>query len=717
MQNVDRWGSQVLLKDGYALQVRCSPRGAFRALHHVADHAAECGCRPHFRGGGGYAGRPLTTMQPDTCATCRELVDIFAAPSVGNHSPIVFATPIVFVVRLRHLTTALAYDIVSVSTLIPQGMYNTASLALAIDMRKAVHYATTPAATPCSSIQFVNWTQQLCAEHVQLWEMISRRVTQEVAHKTKPGRPSRPPSNELRTRAVCPPGPRARTTSPRRVHTFPKRPPEYGSVYLYEMAAQFISGTPLPEEVSHTRHTVDPVGSTSTPGHRFLVEAASVASPTASPEKATNDGALAAHVALCAARDLAGSLTLTSVVALMVSSVAQDALPCSLSEPLGYPLIMAAAMRLATRPVLFGVRDTRTPQEQLAAAEFNELVEHSWHPYQSNTRVQGSSNGTRVAPTPLLLDSLFASAIAGTGRLVSDPQLGGVLPSNRPISLLVVKRMQQWQTAALETLTHLFGSAATVHACTGSTDASDPLMAGRTAAYRRVGLTGTEDEHNECPLRAALGEAWPVSAMSKTQMRDRVVALVLDAEEALRHANECDSPPREDASDGGTRSSDRPTNVLFNTMERLARDGTRPGDVRVRRAATTIAMGSISTDPFEPYLITGQHRGAPDADDVSTGPCGLLTQALAYGGSETYDAVRLDFAVHAPGIHGTCFRCSAKTPSIQTLIPVPHSTCSRCKAQMCFSCGTVAKEEHQEAVVCDACTACVRVHQDPESPL
>jgi hypothetical protein len=780
----DGWGTGLLLADTtYTLHCRVSPPGAFQAAHHVAMHATY-GTRDtsdpdtdhsasYFNIRGGCLGKPPFVVD-STCTTCQSYIGKFTPPSIvappDHPAGKVFATPIVMTLRLRCRRTAIADDVVTVTTFIPQSMYNSVSLSAALESALPPTTAS-PTPAPCSSFHFRNWHECLRSDHVKLWNVVTRHVEMSnesvvdaadaITKKSSDNADRYKTLAKLRRGAQVPPGTRARSTSPRPVSSFPDEYPENGPVHLFELCSQLTCGVAMPTDISHTKHPMRrasgaPLESAIQP---FLVAAAtvdgssvdSVLSSAPGMSQATRTaGGVASKISLIASHDLANSLSITAIVSLMVSPTTKDALPTMLTHPLSYRLIIATAFRLACQPALFGLVDERTYPQKLAAAELNELVESTWHPYDGHKPIV-AREGMFVDATPLYLDTLIESAIARTSGFVRDMRIAAVLPSNRPVSMTVVRRARQWQQAAMHTVSYLFGGDATITRCTPSTgkidDVSDPLMAARATLFRRIGiLRGGGASEYDCPLTAVLGDVWPGSETSTTQMRDCVVDIILSAEQELRtsrptdHGETSGTTPDPPSQTGRPESPDSPgmpfdpsavyspssTVTVGAELARFASEcasscseadqPTGVLDAAIRNRGTWLAMGRICQDPFAPYIADddettkGSWQMSREERETATGPGSLLVQALAYGGSDTYDPPRLDFLVHGPSIHSKCFKCDARIPSIHTAVPLPHSECTRCQAQLCVDCGTLVTpcDMGERSVVCPDCTRCIQ---------
>ena len=484
------------------------------------------------------------------------------------------------------------------------------------------------------------------------------------------------------------------------------------------------------------------------------------------------DGATeCAEVALYAGYDLTRTLSFTALLAMRASPVTRMALPATLLDPLEFPLLVVAAMRLASRPELFHASVTSMHTESydapsrelgLAMNEFNQRVEARW------TRVEAGMVGALTIDTPLAIDAVLLHSLgrASVQTCSNATRLVGVLPGNAgTLSLSVANRKADWERSARGALEELYAPTP-ISTCDRPVHAEfDPLGAARLSAHQRAIPNRRVRAH-------AYALPWPASSMQPPQLCEELEDMVHQLEVCLRkefmaaqlaersrRPLKPSPPPLDDvvSSDAVSSDGDSVTSAeCQRAIDVLSENGVDLGEMLAVTESDPptggARRGDVTTDSMPiPEVVSKQHA-TEVLEDAKTqsyssavhnvarnyatqalfgtewdSPCvedetftntpirramDLLRQSIAFGVLSSVDPLSLCARICAPTVLGQCVCCAKQFDSIMQVLPLPHSSCSSCHKRMCALCATSRGMDNVTTFNCDVC---VRVQQSVDA--
>jgi len=417
-----------------------------------------------------------------------------------------------------------------------------------------------------------------------------------------------------------------------------------------------------------------------------------------------------------AAAEVLGLADMSTLLALRSMDAMRDALPRPLQSVRGYPLLVAAALRMACAPGIYDMyRSADIPDD--GCAELNERFVAQWRP------LIPDAAGHALFGIDIVLLKSIADANAeiqegGEGR--EGGKWGGAakaarLAAARPVGLhrgasrawapRVHANLASLARSAHRIAETLFASGAYLstpdvvrldaHAY-GSSPADMPLAVDIVRVARQEMMS---DAAAEAAARSHAGNRqecpWPFVALPPEVARDGVVALLDDAERYCRRvagytAVGSDGDDGVDDVRGGDDDSDddgeeQEGAVDLSWRMRSAYLSAAHGDALPSGAALGLTdalakQGILShLDPFQncaPSVATLSQKLGDS----------LLSACITHGAADIATNVGLVSRMVSPHSTTSCFVCKKGIFGLETLVTLPYSQCIECERYRCYRC-------------------------------
>jgi hypothetical protein len=410
-----------------------------------------------------------------------------------------------------------------------------------------------------------------------------------------------------------------------------------------------------------------------------------------------------------AAAEVLGLSDMSTLLALRSMAVTRDALPRPFQSVRGYPLLVAAALRMACAPGIYDMeRGADIPDG--GCVELNERFVGQWRPLipdaaghalfgidivllksiaEANAEIQegGGKRDRKGAHAPVARPIGLHRGASRTWAPRVHANLGSLARSAHRIAETLFARGAYLSTAEV--------MRADAHAY-GSSPADVPLAVDIVRVARQDLMSAAAIEaaarahaanRQECP--------WPFVALPPEMVRDSVVALLDDAERYCRrvsgysavgsdgedgvddaHGSDDDSDDADEAQDGAIDLSCRLREAYLTASH---------GDALLPAQALGLSgalakQGVLSNlDPFQ--------NTAPSIDTLSQ-PLGdsLLSSCATHGAADVATSVGLVSRMVSPRSTTSCFACKKEIFGLETLVALPYSQCIECERYRCYRC-------------------------------
>lgn len=414
-----------------------------------------------------------------------------------------------------------------------------------------------------------------------------------------------------------------------------------------------------------------------------------------------------------ATTEVLGLFDLSSILALHSIGATRDALPRAFKTIRGYPLLLAAALRMACAPTIYDMDPSPSTHDD-GCAELTERFVAQWRP------VVPQAAGNALFAIDVVILKAIADANAqtqegihstGTESINAPPvarPVGVHRGSSRSWSPRVIANLNALARSGHRIIEAVFTQSAFVAAndvessdalYVSASLADDPLAMDVIRASRRplmpkVGTTAfatsvqtQSNNRRESP--------WPFIALPPDVGRDAVVTLLDDVERYCRRSAGY-STVDGDGNDGvdGVRGDDDESeddDVVQGSACELSR--------RMQEAYLCAARGENLLPEASKSLtiVMAQHdilshndpfRGSAPIVSSLSQPLGdrFLAASLAQGTADVAASVGLTSHVISPHSITECFSCHESIFGLEALLPLPYGQCRECERFRCFRC-------------------------------
>lgn len=461
-----------------------------------------------------------------------------------------------------------------------------------------------------------------------------------------------------------------------------------------------------------------------------------------------------ANSALAASWDIAQMMDLMSYVARLTGVATRDALPDYMTCPFKYPLVACMALRMASRSHLFEELKESTMGAQpsaesskrtsiptmaleIAAQEFNRCVEGKF-PMVTESLENSASD------TPLLIDFFVRSAMCRASKQTAGTSpVVGIFANGSTLNLHVKTRCDSWKQTGVAFLQQVFSPKGfhiadpmerirkSLNGQEGEDEFKDSSSARmcntRTWLHRHNGMLPSFD----APEREYNPDTNRFLNVSNRQIRDRVVKLVVDTENALREL----LISRESAIYVHTYKRlvvGQPKTMkdaLFNLDESSSSesdDGDAQGPKRAAESSATQPTSTTANDSsllkhasrvrnmLSIHLYGFFHRNVFDYETPGLNPVRdiekMLTTAVSGRHFPSTEMLCVPVFMHAPTVRVGCASCGFYFPSLLQCIPMPHSRCNECRKFLCPSCLVARSSDETKPFQCFKCHGVLQQH-------
>lgn len=418
-----------------------------------------------------------------------------------------------------------------------------------------------------------------------------------------------------------------------------------------------------------------------------------------------------------AAAEVLGLTDMSTLVALRALKVAHNALPRSFCSVRGYPLFVAAALRMACAPDVYGLKRSYDD----GCDELNERFVAQWRPLTLN-----ASGHALYGIDVVLLNSIADAnseleSSSGSTKRPSGPHHDASrireprVHANLALMACSARRLVETIFARggylvppdimrSDTLAYAASSTDVPLAIDATRAARQDLM---SEANAEQATRAHKSRRQSCP--------WPFAVIPAPAARDAVVTLLDDVERYCRRMQKRSvADERNDSDvDDGVQDSDDDSNdgeqdgaadlswCVRDAARFAANDQALPRKEAVGLLSALANQGiALNLDPFlasAPATTTlGQRLGGQ-----------FLSSCIAHGAADIALTTGLVSRVVSPHSTTQCFMCKRQISGLDTLVTLPYGQCVNCESYRCYHC---VQDVPMPANM--HCAACVEILED-----